>query len=103
MSLKIARSRSIDVLVQALLELAQLIDLHVVEQALRAGVDDQNLLGERQRLVLSLLQDFRQALAAGQLLLRGFIEIAAELRERRQFAILRQIESQTFRQPVAWP
>ena len=47
-----------------------------------------------QRLELRLLQQFGQALAAIQLLLRERIEIRAELRKGRQFAILRQIELQ---------
>ena len=56
-----------------------------------------DLLFDRQRLILRLLQDFDQVLAAIQLRLRSLIEIGAELREGRQFAILRQIETQACR------
>ena len=46
----------------------------------------------RQRLKLRLFQDFGQPLAAVELVLRDLVEVAAELRESRQFTILRQVE-----------
>ncbi len=62
---------------------------------IRAGKNNQNLLFNRQRLVLILLQDFHQALAAGQLRLRGLIQLlGAELREGGEVAILREIQAQ---------
>src|SRR5439155_266830 len=44
-----------------------------------------------------LLQDLDHALAAGQLLLRRLIELGAELRERLELAVLRQVEPQPTR------
>src|SRR5271166_3579774 len=86
--------RSFHVGIQSLLEITQLIDGHVVEQPLRSCEDDENLLGERQRLVLSLLQDLRQTASAGELSLGGLVQITAKLRERSQFAILSEIKTQ---------
>ena len=60
----------------------------VVEEAVRAGVDDGHLALHRERPVLALLQDLHHALAAGELGLRRLVEVRAELRERRHFAIL---------------
>ena len=71
-----------------------LLHRQVVQEAAGAGKDDQNLLGERQRRELILLQHFDQALAAIELRLRGLVEIAAELREGRQFAVLREFQLQ---------
>ena len=49
---------------------------------------------DRQRLILQLLQNFHQARAAVELLLRGGIQIAAELREGRELAVLREVQTQ---------
>src|SRR5580658_3391552 len=65
-----------------------------VEIPVGAGEDDRDLALDRQRLVLRLLQDLDQPRAAGELRLRGFIEVAAELRERRELSVLRQVEPQ---------
>ena len=56
-----------------------------------------DLLRHRQRLVLRLLQDLDQARAAIELLLRRLVEVGAELRERRQLAVLREVETQRAR------
>ena len=61
------------------------------------GENDRHLLFDRQRLILRLLQNFDQALTAIQLRLRSLIEIGTELREGRQFAVLREIETQRAR------
>ena len=58
------------------------------------GIDDRDLLLDRQRLVLRLLQDLDEPRAAIELGLRRLIEVAAELRERRELAILREVEPQ---------
>src|SRR6185312_13832908 len=76
-------------------KLADLIHGHVIEEAVGSGEDDQNLFIERQRLVLVLLQDFHQTAAAIQLILRGLVEIGAELREGSQFAVLRKFQLQS--------
>src|ERR1022692_1023662 len=84
----------VDVLVKLLLEVANLIHRQIVEESSGAREDDQNLLGKRQRRKLILLQQFDQALAAIELCLRGLVEIAAELRKRGQFAVLREFQLQ---------
>src|SRR5579864_4509835 len=84
----------IDVLVQLFFELTHLVDRHVIEESAGARHDDQDLLRERQRRELVLLQQFDQALTAIQLRLRGFVEVAAELRECRQLAVLCQFQLQ---------
>ena len=66
----------------------------IVQQAGGAGVDDHHLLFHGDRPILRLLQNFHQPFAASQLLLRRLVQLGAEQRERRQFAILRQIQSQ---------
>ena len=47
-----------------------------------------------ERLVLRLLQDFDQPPAAIELVQRRLVEVAAELRERRELAVLREVETQ---------
>src|SRR5690606_7304260 len=76
------------------LEGAHALDRDVIEMAVRGRPDDRDLLRERQRLVLRLLQDLDQALTARQLLLRRRVEVRAELRERLDVAVLRQREAQ---------
>src|ERR1051326_360926 len=76
------------------LELAHVLYRHVVEQALRARVDDRHLLLDRQRRVLALLKELPQASAARELDLRRAIEIRAELRERGELPVLREVEAQ---------
>src|SRR6185436_19607272 len=80
--------------IQVLFVTADILDRHVVEEPLGRGVDDDDLLLDCQRLVLRLLQDLHQAAAAIELRLGGFVEIAAELRERGELAVLRQIQTQ---------
>src|SRR6266851_573588 len=72
-------------------------DRHVVEKAVRDGEDDHDLLLDRHRLVLRLLQHLHHAGAAGELLLGGLVELGAELGERLELAVLRQIEPQASR------
>src|SRR6185503_1640950 len=80
--------------IQPLLIGAQLLDRNAVEVAVCRGEDDRHLLLDGQRLVLRLLQDFDEPLAAVELSLRRLIEVAAELGERRELAILREVETQ---------
>ena len=65
--------------VQLLLVAARLARPERVEVAVGGGEDDRDLLLDGQRLVLVLLQDLGQALAAGELRLRGLVEVGAEL------------------------
>ena len=80
--------------IQLLLVAAQLFDGHRIEEALRRRVDDRDLLLDRQRLILRLLQNLHQPAAAIELRLCRLVEVAAELRERRELAILREVEPQ---------
>ncbi len=47
--------------------------------------------------ILPLLEDLDQTLAAVELLLRGLVEVRAELRERRELAVLREVETERAR------
>ena len=56
--------------------------------------DDHDFLHQRERLVLRLLHDLGDPLAASELLLGLLVEVRAELRERRELAVLRELELQ---------
>ncbi len=86
------RLRAVQILVQPVLEGANVGDLQVVQIALRAGKENHRLLLPAQRLELRLLQQFGQPLPAIQLLLRQRIKIGTELRKGRQLAVLRQVQ-----------
>ncbi len=85
--------RVLDEAVQLGFKPAHLLHRNVVQKAVGSGEDDQHLLFKRQRLILTLLEDFDQTAAAIELLLRGFVEIGAELRECGELAILREFET----------
>ena len=84
--------RRVHVLVKLLFEIAHLLDWEVIQESASAGKNDQDLFGKRQRRELCLFQEFYQTFSAIELRLRGLVQIAAKLRECRQFAILRQFE-----------
>ena len=65
-----------------------------IEVSVGARVDDGDLLFHRQRLILRLLENFDEPLAAMELRLRRLVQIAAELRERGELAVLRKVEPQ---------
>src|SRR4029453_14542970 len=83
---------ALDVGIEERLELADRVDRELIEQALRAREDDHDLLLDRQWLILALLQELDHALTAGELRLRGAIEVGAELGERGELAELREVE-----------
>ena len=83
-----------EVLAQLVLEARDLRRRDVVEVALVAGVDRGHLLLHRPRLVLRLVERRHHLLAARQRLLRRAVELGAELRERLELAVLREIEPQ---------
>jgi CheY-like chemotaxis protein len=66
-----------------------------VEVAVRACVDHDDLLFDRHRHILSLLQDLDESLTASQLLLGCGVEVATKLREGRLFAVLRKFKTQS--------
>src|SRR5579862_1169003 len=82
----------VEVLVEAVFEFADAVDLDVVEEALGSGEEDDDLLLGGKRLELGLLEQFGEALAAVELVLRDLVEVAAELREGGEFAVLREVE-----------
>src|SRR5262249_5643433 len=90
-----ARVRALHECVQALFELAALLHWNIVQEALRTGVDNHDLLFQRQRMILPLLQDLHQTPAAIELILRALVQVAAKLGEGRELAVLRKAETQT--------
>ena len=71
-----------------------LIDRHITEQALGAQIDDGNLLFNRHRRILRLLQDFHVALTLFEHGSSSGIQVRTELGESFQFAILGLVELQ---------
>ena len=68
-----------------------------------AAHEDRDLLLDRERLVLRLLDDLGQLLAAVQLVAGGLVQVAGELRERRQGAVLREVQLERARRPSSSP
>ena len=64
----------------------------VVEVAARHHVEDRDLVLHRQRDVLGLLEHLGRLLAAGQLVAGGLVQVRRELRERRQLAVLGEVQ-----------
>ena len=83
----------LDVIAQALLGGERLLHFDVVEVAVVHGEQRQHHFPDLQRLVLRLLHQFGDHAAALELLAGGFVEVGGELRERREFAILRERET----------
>src|ERR1039457_2126172 len=69
--LKDAGMRVFHEFIELPLKLPALLDRQVVEGAAGAGIDGQDLLLDRHRAVLPLLEDLGEALPASELLLRG--------------------------------
>src|ERR1700760_184965 len=88
------RIHGLNVFIQLFREGANIFHFKIVQIAVGAGKNNHDLLAERERLILVLLQDFHQSLTAIQLGLRCFIKVRAELRKGRQFTILRQFQLQ---------
>ena len=64
----------------------------VVQLAAGRRDQDRDLLLDRQRHVLRLLDDLGQLLAAVELVAGGLVQVAGELREGRQRAVLREVQ-----------
>ena len=73
------------------LELLDPLHRHVVHVPVLDRPDHGHLDLDGNRVVLRLLEDLHDALAAVDLRLRLGVEVRAELRERRQFAELREV------------
>ena len=70
---------------------------HLVDEPLRARVDDRHLLGEGDGLVLVLLEQLGQARPALELVARRGVEVGCELGEGRELAVLSEVEPQLAR------
>ena len=79
------------------------LDRDLVEVAVGPGEEAHHLLLDRHRDVLALLQELDQARSPAQLLLRGLVEVGAELRERLELAVLRKFEAEACRRPSSSP
>src|SRR5580700_11401939 len=62
----------------------------IVQESVDPSVNDEDLPLHGQWLILALLQDLHHASASIELVLRGFVQVRAELSECGQRAILRQ-------------
>ena len=62
-------------------------DLEIVEEALVAGKQRNDLLGNLKRLVARLLKELGHASAVGKLLLRSLVKVGAELRKAGELLI----------------
>src|SRR3954466_11187742 len=76
---------------QTLLERVHPIDRDGVAVAVDAGINGDDLLLDLQRGELRLLEQLGQPRSAGEQALGGGIEVGAELRECRHFAVLREL------------
>src|SRR6266550_1510469 len=83
---------SLEKAVELVLEVLQPRRRDVVQLAGRCRIEDRDLLLDRERLVLRLLDDLAQLLAAGQLVAGRLVEIRRELGEGRQAAVLGQVQ-----------
>src|SRR6185436_6099392 len=77
---------------QAALEAGHGVDRHRVEEAVDAGEDRNDLLLDRHRRILRLLEQLGQARAAVEQALGRGVEVGAELGEGGHFAILGQLQ-----------
>jgi hypothetical protein len=82
----------IQIRIKPFFEGVDVFDLEIVEVALGSGEQDDDLLFSGEWMELRLLEQFAQALAAVELVLRDFVEVAAELGEGGQFPVLGEIK-----------
>ena len=80
-------------LAELVLELLHLRRRDLVEEAVDAGIDRDDLLLGRPRAVLRLVERCNHPLPACQRLLGRLVEVGAELRERLQLPVLREVEA----------
>ena len=86
------RALRLEEAVELALELAHARRRDVVELALGGRVQDRDLLLDAERLVLRLLDDLRQLLAAGQLVAGRLVQVGRELGERGQGPVLGEVQ-----------
>ena len=83
-----------EVVEQLALEAQHVLDRDLVELAVGAGPDRDDLLLDRERRVLRLAQQLGEARAAVELTTAGGVEVGGEQRERLERAVLRELELQ---------
>ena len=91
------RAVGAQVLDQFLREARHIGDRNVVEEAVHACIEHRNLFLGRNRLVLRLVEERDHPLTASKGVPGRFVEVGAELSERLQLAVLRQVEAQPAR------
>src|ERR671920_1791240 len=79
------------------------VGVDLVQVAVRRGVEDDYLLLDRHRVELFLLQDRREAFPAVQGLLRGLVQVAPELGEAGELAVLIEVEPERARDALHGP
>ena len=85
----------LEVGVQAMLKRQYLLDSDVIHEALVHREQRGTHQGDGKRAVLGLLQQLGHAGTAVELLAGGFVEVGRELRERREFTVLREVGTDT--------
>src|SRR5438270_907531 len=81
-----------DVFEHVALEPADVLDRDVVEVAVGAGPDRNDLLADRERRRRRLLEQLDHAAAARELLLAGLVQVGAEGGEGLQLAVLGEVD-----------
>ena len=69
-------------------------DLQVIQEALVASEQRNDLLANLKRLVTRLLKELSHASAVGKLLLRGLVEVGAELREAGELLVRSKVQTE---------
>ena len=77
---------------QLAVELGDPVHADAVQVAVGRGVEHRDLVGDRHRLALVLVERLHEPLAAGQRLLRVRVEVGAELGERLEVAVLGELD-----------
>ena len=93
----------LEIILQLRLKLLHPLDRDLVEVAVLHRPEDGDLLFDRNRVVLRLLEQLHDALAAIELRLGGGIEVGTELGEGGQLAELRQVDLDLARRPASSP
>ena len=73
-------------------ELGDAVGVDAVQVAVGRGVEHRDLVLDRHRLALALVERLHEPLAAGQRALRVRVEVGAELRERLEVAVLGELD-----------
>src|SRR4030095_48436 len=76
-------------------KVAHVLNGNIIGVTVTRSPNDQYLFFNLHRLILRLLENLNQALTAGELRLRCFIQVRTELSKRLQLSELRQIDAQS--------